>query len=157
MDKRAEFISLIDKHQSLINKVVFLYVDGTEDRRDLRQEIISQAWGSFKSFRGEAKFSTWLYRVAMNVAIATIRKTIKERSAELPKPSPVEAFTNEKDLLNIILNVLSPVEKSIVILQIEGYGQPEIAEILGISEGNTRIKIHRIRKKLKDYGIDKLA
>lgn len=158
MDPQHDFISLIRNHQALLNKVVFLYADDHEERNDLRQEIVSQAWGSFKSFKGESRFSTWLYRVAMNVAIATVRKKIKKKDLSY---FPAEKITNphdtEVELLELILRILNPIEKSIVLLLIEGFDQAEIAGIVGISEVNTRTKIHRIRKKLKENGIDKLA
>ncbi|MEL7145459.1 MAG: sigma factor, partial [Bacteroidota bacterium] len=81
MSLNDHFILKINQHKGLINKVVFLYADDHEDRNDLRQEIISQAWKSFKSFRGESLFSTWLYRVSINVAISVLRQS--KRSAKM--------------------------------------------------------------------------
>ena len=137
--------------------MVFLYADNTEDRNDLRQEIISQAWRSYKSFRGEAKFSTWLYRIAMNVSITFIKQHKKRKELDISDQIGADYISNESDLLERILRMLNPIEKSIVLLQIEGYRQPEIAEMLGLSEINTRTKIHRIRKKLKDHGVDRIT
>lgn len=154
MKGKKDFIQKIDAHQGLINKVVFLYADNTEDKRDLKQEIIAQAWGSFKSFRGDSKFSTWLYRVALNVAIAGIRKQKRKNSYEHTENQyVVPPHSNEKELLETIIKVLNPIEKNMVLLMIEGYNNSEIADIIGISEGNVRVKIHRIRNKLKEYGI----
>ena len=136
---------------------MFLYADEVEDRNDLRQEIISQAWRSFASFRSEAKFSTWLYRVAMNVSITFLKQQKKRQN--IPSNSQVATSTqsDDSDLLERILRILNPVEKSIVLLLIEGYRQPEIAEILGLTEINTRTKVHRIRKKLQKHGVDQLT
>jgi len=73
-------------------------------------------------------------------------------------PSQVTHATNgEGELLEQILRLLNPVEKSVVLLLLEGYGQKEIGDILGISPTNTRVKIHRIREKLRAYGIDRFV
>lgn len=154
MAEKETFINLIEANQGIINKTVFLYADDPEDRRDLKQEIISQAWGSFGSFRGDAKFSTWLYRVATNVAISTLKKAKRAgRKEVVTEGASVSQFTHEHELLQIILSALNPIEKSIVLLMVEGFSQPEIAEMTGISENNTRTKIHRIRKKLEKHGV----
>ena len=159
MPDQENFISQIRANQGLINKVIFLYCDDQEERKDLQQEIISQAWSSYGSFRGDAKFTSWLYRVALNTAISSFKKEAKRRAAggERTDHEPVSATEDESELLDIVLSMLNPIEKSVVLLLVEGYKQPEIASILGVSEGNTRIKIHRIRKKLKKYGITEFA
>lgn len=155
MADQENFISQIRENQGLINKVVFLYCDDQEERKDLQQEIISQAWSAYDSFRGDAKFTTWLYRVALNTAIASFKKEARRRVAgnENTDDEPVLPAGNESELLSIVLSILNPIEKSVVLLLIDGYRQPEIASVLGVSEGNVRIKVHRIRKKLRKYGI----
>ena len=157
MNLHDQFVEHINKHRALINKVVFLYADHSEDRNDLRQEIIGQAWRSYKSFRGESKFSTWLYRIAVNIAISFIRQHQRRKAHDLPQPNKVTNPSEEKELLERILRVLNPVEKSVVLLMIDGYKQPEIADILGLTEINTRTKVHRIRKKLKEHGFDQFT
>jgi len=158
LEKDSQFVELINQHKGVINKVVFLYTDHLEDRKDLRQEIISQAWGAFHSFRGHSKFSTWLYRVAMNVAISSFKHHHKRKSLPTKlKTSDSISEASGPELLEQILRVLNPIEKSIVLLQIEGYTQSEIANILGLTDVNTRTKIYRIRKKLRKHGIDKLT
>ena len=76
MSKEKEFISLLNEHQRIIHKVCNLYMDAHADREDLFQEITLQAWKAYGNFRGDAKFSTWLYRVALNTAITFFRKEI---------------------------------------------------------------------------------
>ena len=154
MAEKKEFIAKIQQHQALINKLLFLYANTQEDRKDLRQEILTQAWRSYKNFRGEAKFSTWLYRVGINVAIASLKKHKRHNMEIMPQPS-VAPSHSEKELLEKILMLMNPVEKSIILFLVEGYEQPEIAEMLGITGENIRVKIHRIRKKLKSYGIER--
>ena len=158
MGKDSQFVDLINQHKGVINKVVFLYADNSEDRKDLRQEIISQAWGAFNSFRGHSKFSTWLYRVAMNVAISSFKHHNKRKGLSIKlNTSDSSSGSSSTELLEHILRILNPIEKSVVLLQIEGYTQPEIAHILGLSNVNTRTKIYRIRKKLRKHGIDQLT
>lgn len=160
MSDQEEFISKIQQHKGLINKILYLYADSLEERKDLRQEILAAAWKSYPKFENRAKFSTWLYRIGLNVAFMRLRK--KERTKTLDSErsgvtAPVSGPLEGKELLAYILGILQPLEKSIVMLLVEGYQQPEIAEILGISPGNTRVKIHRLRKKLKDYGVKEIA
>ena len=137
---------------------MFLYANTAEDKKDLSQEIIAQAWRSYGNFEGKAKFSTWLYKVAINTAITSIRKRKLEfESLSDSNTVPLQSERSGKELLEIILGLLTPVEKSIVLLTIEGYKQPEIAETLGISGENIRVKVHRIRKKLDKHGIKEFA
>jgi RNA polymerase sigma factor (sigma-70 family) len=133
-----------------------MYAYDTEERKDLRQEILAQGWKSFANFRGDARFSTWLYRVGMNVAISSLRN--KKQYTEVEEQHFSEqASGNEQELLQQILQVLNPIEKSLVLLMIEGYGQPEMADILGISPNNVRVKVHRVREKLKKYEIEQFV
>lgn len=155
MNTRQAFIAKIQAHQGIVNKIVFLYADTKEDRKDLRQEILAQAWRSYGRFRGDAKFSTWLYRVGLNVAISSLRKKRPEHTGDIPERT--QPARSDSELLETILQLLNPVEKSLVLLLIEGYQQNEIAEMLDISPSNTRVKIHRIRKKLDHHGIKELV
>lgn len=160
MGTQQQFIEQIQACKGIINKVLFLYADSDEERKDLRQEILSQAWHAYGRFREDAKFSTWLYRVAFNVAITSLKK--RDRRPEQQPLEPNHSVTqpetgSEKELLNQILRLLKPVEKSIVMLLIDGFPNNEIAEILGLSENNTRVRIHRIRKKLEEHGIRNIA
>ncbi|MEL7123536.1 MAG: sigma-70 family RNA polymerase sigma factor [Bacteroidota bacterium] len=153
MKPSDEFVEQIQLHKGLINKVVFFYANHDQDRHDLYQEILYQSWKSYKHFKGDAKFSSWLYRISLNVAISFLRKKTKDiGSVEV---NNTKTDTSAKELLEEILSVLNPVEKSIVLLLVEGYEQAEIAEILGMSKVNIRVKIHRLRKKLNDHGVEK--
>lgn len=156
MTSQKQFIERVQACEGLINKILFLYTDREEDRKDLRQEILSEAWRSYSGFREDAKFSTWLYRVGLNVAITSLHKR-KRRPESEPFDSQSKSTrpkTGRKDeLLHQILGLLKPVEKSIILLLVDGFSNPEISDMLGLSHTNTRVKIHRIRKKLEDHGI----
>lgn len=155
METQASFIKKIQQHKGLLNKLIFLYADFPEDREDLRQEILLQAWKSYPKFKGDAEFSTWLYRIGINVGITTLSKRKRaapqqlEPNLDLPKPHKGTG----KELLELILKQLNPIDRTLIILLIEGYKQTEIAEMLGISAENVRTKLFRIRKKLQKNGI----
>ncbi|MEM8901013.1 MAG: RNA polymerase sigma factor [Bacteroidota bacterium] len=155
---KKQFIALIQEHKRLINKLVFTYARTPEDQADLRQEILLQAWKSFARFQGKSKFSTWLFRVGINTGLTYQRKKKKEGHGELGKPIPDKGKEDygSKELLQAILSKLNPVEKTLIIATIEGYDQQEIAEMLGITVGNVRIKLFRIRQKLEEYGYKRI-
>ena len=152
-----EFLQVIQKNQGIIHKVCNIYCDLEEDRNDLFQEIVAQLWKSFPSFRKESKFSTWMYRVALNTAITSFKKD-KRR----PDQSRLtyENFQIEDDGQNAEIeeNIrqmhravaqLTGIEKSIVLLFLENKKYEEIAEITGITQNYVRVKMNRIKKKLK--------
>ena len=156
MRLQDEFIAKVQESKQVINKILYFYADNLEERKDLRQEILSQAWLSYPTFRGNSKFSTWLYRIGINTALSILKKENRNLSARTNIYSNYSIHPiNQEQLLQLIIGILNEVEKSIVLSLLEGYNRKEISEIMGITEGNLRIKIFRIRKKLKEYGIEK--
>ena len=154
-----EFLQIIKKNQGIIHKVCNIYCDDQEDRNDLFQEIVAQLWKSFPSFREESKFSTWMYRVALNTAITTFKKA-KRRPDQ--NRLTFENFQvkdenynteTEEEIKNLHRAVaqLTGVEKSIVLLFLENKKYEEIAEITGITQNYVRVKMNRIKKKLKKF------
>jgi len=154
-----EFLEIIKKNQGIIHKVCNIYCDDQEDKNDLFQEIVAQLWKSFPSFRKESKFSTWMYRVALNTAITSFKKT-KRRPDQ--NRLTYDNFQVKDDNYNIeieeeIKNLhravaqLTGVEKSIVLLYLESKKYEEIAEITGITQNYVRVKMNRIKKKLKKF------
>jgi RNA polymerase sigma-70 factor, ECF subfamily len=151
------FIRLVDEHRGMLYKVCRLYCFTGPDRQDLFQEIIIQLWRSWPSFRGEARFGTWLYRIALNTAITGLRK--KRRHIVLADPSflPVELqdiqYSAEKEeqlqLLYTAINRLTEVEKALTMLYLEDKSYQEMEEILGISQNTLRVKMNRIKEKLR--------
>ncbi len=130
-----------------------------QDRRDLFRLILAQLWKSFPSFRNEAKFTTWMYRVALNTAITSFKKDKrKPDQSNLEIESfqlAVEEYDHETEeqikLLYKAIANLSGIEKSIVLLYLENKKYEEIAEITGITQNYVRVKMNRIKKKLKKY------
>jgi len=153
---KQEFSKLIQESQGIIHKVSRMYCDNEEHRKDLFQEILIQLWKSYPSFRGEAKFSTWMYRVALNVAIQDFRKVKKNRTLFLQTNTFKETLEetkpegpNEKlNLMHAAIAKLNKVEKAIVMLHLEEKSNKEIAEIVGITQNYVRVKMNRIKIKL---------
>ena len=152
-----EFIDQVMDDQGIVHKVCGMYCNNIEDRKDLFQEILINLWKSYPSFRGDSKFSTWMYRVSLNVALQRLRKaTKKKEDATLPADFDEIAYQPEESLpekelqmMHAAINQLSDVEKAIVMMYLEEIGNEEIAEIMGISQNYVRVKMTRIREKLK--------
>jgi len=154
-----EFVKIISANQGIIHKVCSVYCDSEEDRRDLFQEILTQLWKSYATFRNESKFSTWMYRIAINTAITSFKKIKRqpEQKSLLPELMQIagEEYNPEIEeqilLLHRAIAQLSGIEKSIILLFLENRDYEEIAEITGITRNYVRFKMNRIKHKLKKY------
>jgi len=149
------FEELIKEHERLIYKVCRLYTRTPDDRQDLFQEIVMQLWKAFPAFRGDAKFTTWLYRVSLNTAITHLRKQKTfPGTGLLPIDSAIEMPAQEHDErwdeMHKAIEQLNHVEKAIVMLYMEDKTYNEMEEIIGISTGGIRVKMSRIKKKLRE-------
>jgi RNA polymerase sigma-70 factor (ECF subfamily) len=155
--RQKEFADLVQEHRALIFKVCHLYCKTEADREDLFQEIVFQLWKSFGSFRGQAAFTTWMYRVALNTAISGIRRNKLGRlttyTDDLPVHLPLDdrgtEIKEQADQLRLAIAQLSDVEKSIVMLYLEERSYEEMEAILGIKVVNLRVKMNRIKEKLR--------
>ncbi|QCW99063.1 sigma-70 family RNA polymerase sigma factor [Aggregatimonas sangjinii] len=151
-----EFSERIQESQGIIHKVSRMYCDNEEHRKDLFQEILIQLWKSYPSFRGDSKFSTWMYRVALNVAIQDLRKTKKKKHLffqtnqfkDASEESKIEVQDEKLKLMHKAIASLNKVEKAIVMLHLDGKSNEEISEIVGITQNYVRVKMNRIKTKL---------
>lgn len=150
------FISFLKENQGIIHKVCRVYTDHLEDHEDLFQEITIQLWKSFPGFKGEAKFSTWMYRVALNTAMTLFKKAKKhDFNSEIDVFTlKIECVNEENDEYKLermyqAIHTLSDVEKALIIMYLENKSYREIGEILGITEGNARVKMNRAKNNLK--------
>lgn len=155
--KEQEFSNLIKEHQGLIVKVSRLYTNAPEDQQDLFQEIVLQLWRSYGSFRGQSKITTWMYRVALNTAITLFRKKTKSPlTSELTEfhhhdlRSEDDEQQQQIDLLYKVIKELPHIERAIVMMYLDDLPYRDIAENLGISEVNARVKMNRLKKTLKE-------
>lgn len=152
-----ELLQKIQDNQKIIYKVCNSYCSNKNDREDLGQEIIYQLIKSYHSFNAEFKFSTWMYRVALNVAISFYRKSKNGNLVMLVDVHENKEDSNEytvqlENNINILqqfINELKELDKALMILYLESKSYKEIAEIIGISETNVATKISRIKEKLK--------
>lgn len=152
-----EFIEIVQKNQGIVHKVCSIYCDLEEDRHDLFQEIVAQLWKSYPTFRNESRFSTWMYRVALNTAITSFKKKKRRPDQHTLSTDNFQIEDEAYDLeteenikrLHKAVSHLTGVEKSIILLYLENKKYEEIAEITGITQNYVRVKMNRIKKKLK--------
>lgn len=155
IDEEKKFVNLINEHQGLIHKVCIMYENDPEVRNDLFQEIVLQLWRSFPSFRGEAKITTWMYRIALNTAISGFRKGTRKIKTEDLKDvhfNISETGDNaEENLqrLQLAIRQLSEIDRAMIMMALEEVPYEEIAETIGISQNNVRVRMNRIREKLR--------
>ena len=154
--KETEFLRLVNESQGIIHKVCRMYCNDDIHRNDLFQEIVLQLWKSYPSFKGESKFSTWMYRVALNVAIQDFRKEKKRKylfleSYDFKEPSTPPENQEKNDRLDALYKAISKldkIEKAIMMLHLDEVANEEIADIVGITQNYVRVKMTRIRTKL---------
>ena len=152
-----DFLELLAKEQNIIHKICRIYAYDEATQKDLFQEISIQLWKSFPSFQGKSKFTTWMYRVGLNTAITLYRKNKRVIRGEdylvLSELKADEEYDNTKDLqiswLYEKIGSFTEIEKALILLYLEDRKYAEIAETLGISEVNARVKISRLKRKLK--------
>ncbi len=160
-EQQDRFAALLHEHRGIVFKVAALYSRSVADRDDLVQEISAQLWRSFSSHdEARAKFSTWMYRVALNVAISQARR---ERWSEADRFEPLQAHHLETvpgsegiaepdqrlAVMYAFIGQLDPLNRALILLYLEDRNYSEMAEILGITETNVATKIGRIKQKLR--------
>ena len=150
-----EFLALIESHQRLLWKVCWAYTFSAHDRDDLFQEIVGRLWSAFARYDRERTFATWMYRVALNVAIDFCRR--KRRSTRIESldeasdvASPDDATKREQlRELRELLDGQSEANRAILLLYLEGHSHREIGEVLGMSESNVGTRLSRLKKSLR--------
>lgn len=156
-EEEKEFEQHIREHKLLIHKVCRMYAYARADQQDLFQEIVIQLWKSYPRYKGRAKFSTWLYRVAINTAITGLRKKKDFITSYEPASLPLHLIDEhsgheEEEKLQELytaISQLNPIEKAIVMLYIEDRTYEEMEDIMGIPQGTLRVKMNRIKDKLR--------
>lgn len=159
MNKELEhsFVTNLEKNQNIVHKVCRIYTYDQESHNDLFQEITIQLWKAYPKFRGDAKFSTWMYRVSLNTAITLYRKSKRSiKTADFDAVDfkiSADEYDNEIEeqlkLMYAAVKQLNDIEKALVFLYLEDKSYREIAETMGITEVNARVKMNRVKTKLK--------
>lgn len=157
-DKEKLFTEWLESYKNLIFKVVNTYTSSAQDRDDLFQEILLQLWSSIPNFKGSAKETTWIYRVALNTALVWQRgekRKNKKLLTEVSKVQQNEHRTDEQsehqsvlEQVYISIRKLSKSESSILLLYLDGLNYDQMADVLGISKTNAGVRLNRAKKKL---------
>ena len=153
-----EFLEKIEKHKGVIFKISKMYMDNFDDQKDLFQEITFQVWKAYPTFEGRSQFSTWLYRIALNTAIIFLKS---EKRRSFIQNDEVENFKitqndyNEDEELKLkkmyeAIHQLNTIDKALIFYYLEDFSGKEMAEQLGITEVNARVKLNRAKEKLKE-------
>jgi RNA polymerase sigma-70 factor (ECF subfamily) len=155
-DAQRQFAELLERHRGIVAKVAGTYAWHAEDRADLMQEIAAQLWRSFSRYDDERSFATWMYRIALNVAISYVRDRSRRRDVPLDEHDVADdnATDHEREqhvrLLHQFIRRQQPLDRALLLLYLDDRNQREIAEILGLTETNVATKIGRLKQKLRD-------
>lgn len=155
-DLQETFQDRVEQHKKILYKVCNAYCRDRDSREDLAQEIMFQLWRSFGKFDGRCQFSTWMYRIALNVAISFYRRestrtrhVFSDEQRLLESVVEPERQPEEIRLLYEFIAELDPLSRALILLYLDGNNYQEIAEIAGISETNVATKISRLKSKMK--------
>ena len=163
MNKEEKFNAIVSENRDRIQRICRYYNSNTEDQQDMYQEVLVNIWKSLDSFRGDSAMSTWIYRVAVNTSLSFTGKAFRNMklvvngnlhnlTAVFEEDGLKEKLVKEKqiDCLQRELNQLSVIDKALISLMLEGLTMKEIADVIGITESNVKVKIHRVKTQLKD-------
>lgn len=160
-NKEAKFRNIIEENENRISSICSYYSSNEDDQKDMQQEVLINIWKSLDSFRGDAQLSTWIYRVAVNTAMGFANKEIKRQKIFLDNNEYAlqklvdideDSVQKKEELFHALgnqINQLSVIDKVIMTLVLESVNHKEIASVIGITEPNVRVKIHRIKNELK--------
>jgi RNA polymerase sigma-70 factor (ECF subfamily) len=155
-DRRRAFEALLQTHRKIVFKVAAVYARGEDDRQDLAQEILLQLWRSFAGYDAARPFSTWMYRVALNVGLSHARRQ-RERTQPLDATlvdtlgggTPIDEPDERLALLARVIDTLEPLDRALVLLYLDEQPYAEIAAVLGIGESNVGTRLARLKQRLR--------
>jgi len=162
LEEEARFASAVEQHRDALYRVCCAYVRDESDRQDIYQEVLIHLWKSLDGFRGESNLGTWMYRVAVNTCLGWLRhekrrcRLLERAREEQPAAVPVMGTGSETNPDEAVQRLyacvarLAPVDRLLVSLYLEEMPSAEIGAVLGISEGNVRVKLHRIKNQLRE-------
>ncbi|HTR28949.1 MAG TPA: sigma-70 family RNA polymerase sigma factor [Puia sp.] len=153
-----QFISVIETHRGILHKIANVYATTPEDRKDLIQEIVLQLWKAFDNYDPRFKYSTWIYKVSLNVSLAFSRKEHNRLKHVDPLRDDLVQFADQDEpaametrfrFLQQFIAELRAIDRAILLLYLEEKSQREMAEIIGITETNISTRVGRIKAQLK--------
>jgi len=153
-----KFVDDINQNMGIIHKICNIYFSDADDRKDACQEILYQLWRSYPGFKGDAQFSTWMYKVALNTALTYSKKGNREVPTDMQAGNWEQlAARNEQQhikermaVLYAAINTLTVTDKAITLLYLEDNSYDEIAEITGLTKTNVSVRLVRIKRTLKE-------
>lgn len=150
------FPDLLRRHAGLIHKVAYASCRSAADREDVRQEIAVQLWRAMDRYDGRSAVTTWVYRIALNVAISCHRRERRHQQGREPFAEEVHAVGEptvlpSEDVQRLLdcIDGLPPLDKALVLLYLDGHDHAATAEVLGLSVSNVGTRLHRIKDKLR--------
>lgn len=162
MDQDSQFKAVVEANGDRIYRICCCHIRDEHERQDAYQEVLVRIWRGLPGFNGRSGLSTWIYRVTVNTCITQLRasqrrnRLIDDRSPDDPEVLPMAAPSSDAALMDDVrrlhecIRQLPAIEKALVSLYLEDVDTPEMAEILGTSEGNVRVRLHRTKQRLKD-------
>ena len=158
-ERESLFRQWLSEHQGLMFRVVRAYAVGPEQQAELLQDVLVQLWSSIPAFRGDCRLSTWVYKVALNTALATRRAERKRKQRYRPLVEVDERIdpgagpdgqgvAAAVERLYVAIRQLPEADRSLVLLHLDGLSYREMADVLGISENNVGVRLNRVRRKL---------
>jgi RNA polymerase sigma factor (sigma-70 family) len=157
---QERFGELLEQHRRIVFKVANTYCWHPEDRADLAQEICAQLWRAFPSYDPARLFSTWMYRIALNVAISSVRSSRRRERHTVPFDADVHDIRHDTGggaeaderirALYRVINQLDDLNRALLLLYLDEHSYREIADILGISETNVATKLGRLKQRLRN-------
>lgn len=162
-NKEEQFKRIIEENENRIMRICRYYNSNPDDQKDMYQEVLVNVWKSLDRFRGDSKESTWVYRIAVNTSLSftgqayrkmklMIDKDVQNLNVLFDEEEQDQKLQLEADLdaLQTQLNTLSVIDKALISLVLEGLSTREIADVIGLTESNVRVKIHRIKEQLRE-------
>jgi RNA polymerase sigma-70 factor (ECF subfamily) len=160
-DARQAFSDVLDRHRGIVFKVANTYAWEREDRADLVQEIATQLWRAWPRYDPARSVSTWMYRIALNVAISRLRRQRHSSRDGVPFDEALHDVADEnaidpeaEDRLRVLhrfIDTLPPLDRALLVLYPEERSTREMAEVLGLSESNVTTKINRLKQRIRDH------
>ena len=154
--EEQRFLKIVESHKGIVYRVANSYSQNEADRDDLVQEIIFQLWRSRDRYSDRYAMSTWVYRIALNISISTLRKSNRRKNSVQPMMQPIECVasegpTEDEDLklLHAFIGQLKELDRALILLYLDEKSHQEMSEILGLSTSNVATRLSRVRNRLK--------
>ncbi len=168
--KEKRFKEILEENSGKISKICRFYCSNEEDKKDMYQEVLVNIWKSLDKFRGDSTISTWIYRIAVNTSISHSGMANRNKKLYIDQvPQNLNLLLDDRDQeqkfqieeqleqLEICLNQLSVIDRILISLVFEGLSMREIADVVGLTEPNVKVKIHRVKEQLKQKFINQYS